>query len=396
MQKKRLFIIIDSLVAAGAEKSLTTFLSVLDYTKFEVDLQLFGYGGEFERYLPREVRLLPPFAYTEFARKNLWRQLATLDFKKISARIRYSLALRNNGKLIQADRARYYWKYISPCLPQAPGHYDAAIAYAQGLPTFYVAEKVQAPVKFAWVNVDYHLKGINKDFQERFYSEMTHIVAVSDSSLNVFKTVYPRLAARMVVIWDMMDARLIEKMAAEPMEKPLDMSVPRLMTVARLNKPQKGYDIALEACRILRDRGVAFKWYAVGRGPYEPAMREFIAKHHLEDCFILLGATPNPYPYIKNCTVYVQTSRHEGYGLSIAEARMLNRPVVTTAFAGCDMQMVPGKNGLVTDLNPTDVAGAVQQLLTDKSLYNRIEAYQRHEKKGNTEEIEKFYRLLNQ
>ncbi len=396
MQKKRLFIIIDSLVAAGAEKSLTTFLSVLDYTRFEVSLQLFGYGGEFERYLPREVRLLPPFGYTEFARKSLWRQLATLDFKKISARIRYSLALRNSGKLIQADRARLYWKYVSPCLPQAPGPYDVAIAYAQGLPTFYVAEKVRAAVKFAWVNVDYHLKGVNRDFQERFYSEMTHIVAVSDSSLQVFKAVYPRLAARMVVIWDMLDARLIERMAAEPMEKPMDTSVPRLVTVARLNKPQKGYDIALEACRILRDRGVAFKWYAVGRGPYEPVMREFIAKHHLEERFILLGATPNPYPYIKNCTVYVQTSRHEGYGLSIAEARILNRPVVTTAYEGCDMQMVPGKNGLVTDLTPAGVADAVQQLLTDKPLYDSIEAYQKHEKKGNTEEIEKFYRLVGE
>ena len=43
---KTILFVIDSLHCAGAEKSLITLLSLIDYSKYEVDLQLFGYGGE--------------------------------------------------------------------------------------------------------------------------------------------------------------------------------------------------------------------------------------------------------------------------------------------------------------------------------------------------------------
>ena len=60
--KTKLLFVIDSLICAGAEKSLVSLLNQLDYDKFEVDLQLFTYGGEFEEFLPKEVNLLPPFS----------------------------------------------------------------------------------------------------------------------------------------------------------------------------------------------------------------------------------------------------------------------------------------------------------------------------------------------
>ena len=109
---------------------------------------------------------------------------------------------------------------------------------------------------------------------------------------------------------------------------------------------------------------------------------------------MLLGTTPNPYPYIKNCTIYVQTSRYEGYGLSIAEARILNRPVVTTNFDAVWAQMVQGENGLVVPQDPVAVADGIERLLNDRQLYDHIVSYQKQEKKGNTEEIGKFYRLI--
>lgn len=390
--KKKLFITIESLVAAGAEKSLITFLSVLDYSRYEVDLQLFRYGGEFERYVPKEVNLLPPFEYTRFLEKGLFAQLLSFDFKKLAARIKYSLAIRR-GTTYHMDKARLYWKYVFPCLPDAPKEYDVAIGYAQGLPTFYVVDKVKAKQKWAWVNVSYRPTGINHTFLERFYGAIDHIVTVSDSAHEVFAEVYPQYAQKMLVLWDMLDAGFIHKMADAEQENRIDKSIPSLLTIARLNKPQKGYDISLEACRILRDRGIKFKWYAIGRGSYKEEMEKFIAENHLEDVFILLGTTPNPYPYIKDATLYVQTSRHEGYGLSIAEARILNTPVVTTEFDAVYNQMVQGKNGLVVPQNPTAVADAIEKLLNDKELYNRIVEYQKQEKKGNSEEIEKFYQL---
>ena len=132
----------------------------------------------------------------------------------------------------------------------------------------------------------------------------------------------------------------------------------------------------------------------MGRGEYREEMMNYIAENHLENYFVLLGVTPNPYPYIKDCTLYVQTSRHEGYGLSIAEARILNKPVVTTEFDAVWAQMVQGENGLVVSQDPVAVADAIERLLNDKHLYEHIVSYQKQEKKGNIEEIEKFYQLV--
>lgn len=391
--KKKVFITIESLVCAGAEKSLITFLSVLDYNRFDVDLQLFSYGGEFEQFIPKEVNLLPPFEYTEFLQKSTVGQIFTGDLKKICARWNYSLAIRK-GVTYHADKARLYYKYVFPCLPETK-EYDIAIGYAQGLPTFYVADKVKAKQKFCWVNVSYKLEGISWDFQRQFYEKMTNIVTVSDSAYDVFTKVYPEFASKMVTIWDMLEANFIQKLSLLNDNTGMDKSVPCLLTVARLNKPQKGYDIALEACKILKERGLKFKWYALGRGDYRPTMEEYITKNNLEDTFILLGTTPNPYPYFRDCTLYVQTSRHEGYGLSIAEGRILNKPVVTTEFDAVLNQMVPGKNGLVVKQDPIAVADAIEKLLTDKELYNSIKCYLENEKKGNPEEIEKFHKLID-
>lgn len=393
--KKKILFVIESLTAAGAEKSLVTFLSVIDKKKFDIDLQLFAYGGEFERYLPAEVNLLPPLEYTQFSRKSILRQFRTFDIEKILARWKYSFSLRFKGRNLEnRDKARFFWRYVSGCIPPSSVKYDIAVAYAQNIPTMYVVDKVSAYNKLAWINVKYVPEGDNYAFYKDYYKRVNHIVLVSDSAYNEFLDVYPDFKEKMTIIKDMLDSSLINKLALEKQEQEFPDNIPCLLTVARLERDQKGYDITLEACRILKERNIRFRWYAIGRGGYRAEMEAYIAKYQLEDYFVLLGTTPNPYPYIKNCTIYVQTSRYEGYGLSIAEARILNRPVVTTNFDAVWAQMVQGENGLVVPQDPVAVADAIERLLNDKKLYEHIVSYQKHEKKGNTEEIEKFYQLI--
>ena len=219
--------------------------------------------------------------------------------------------------------------------------------------------------------------------------------SVSESSRDEFIQVYPQFSDNIKVIHDIIDPRTIIKMAEEDSSICLRTDVPSLLTMARLNRPQKGYDISLEAARLLKERGVNYCWYALGEGPYRMEMEQFICENHLEDTFVLLGTMANPYPVLKQCRLYVQTSRHEGFGLSIAEARILNKPVVTTEFDAVYEQMVPGKNGLVVPQDPVAVADAIERLLNDKILYENIVKYQCQEKKGNIEEIKKFYNQLS-
>lgn len=396
--KKRILFVIDSLICAGAEKSLITLLSLIDYSKYDVDLQLFKYGGEFERYLNKNVNLLPPFQYTTFIEKSLSKQLFSLihikNIKMFLMRILYSTLLRVNHQLNNAMIARIYWKTIGNCIEKSPISYDYAIAYAQGVPTFYVIDKVHAKKKLGWVNAIYKLNGKEKEFQLNYYCKLYKIITVSDSVLNVFSEVFPTLKKNMTTIWDITDYNFILYMSQEGISYTDNYIGKRILTVGRLNKYHKGYDIALKVCKILKEKGLDFRWYAIGKGPYREEMERYIKENGLEKHFILLGTTPNPYPFFKDAYLYVQTSRHEGFGLTIAEARLLNIPVVTTEFDAVYNQMIQGKNGIVTKQDPQMVAEAIEKLLTDSNLYQSIKRFLEKEKKGNTEEINKFYQLV--
>ena len=140
MTKKRLLFVIDSLNVGGAEKSLVTLLNLLDYSRYEVDLQLFAYGGGFERFLPKEVNVLPPLDYDSFLKKPFLKQVS--HPRMFWARLKYSFMARKTD-LNHSDRARMYWETIGKCINMADQQYDVAIGYGQNAPTFYVIDKMK-------------------------------------------------------------------------------------------------------------------------------------------------------------------------------------------------------------------------------------------------------------
>ena len=396
--RKSILFVIDSLHCAGAEKSLTTLLSLLDYSKYDVDLQLFGYGGDLEKVLPKEVNLLEPLIYTNFTempvKNSLIYSIKNMNVDMFISRIKYSMKIRKND-YSNAQKARVYWQSCSKCIYNSNKKYDITIAYAQGVPTFYVAEKVNAAKKFAWVNVSYKLGEKDRIFQEKYYDKYNKIVAVSDSAKEIFLQTFPKYKNNIEIIYDINSYKIINKMAQNGSSYDDGYNGIRILTIGRLAN-QKGYDYALKACKILNEKNIDFKWYVLGKGPLRNEIEEYIKKNNLEDRFILLGVKPNPYPYIKDCDIYVQTSRFEGFGLAIAEARMLNKPVVTTRFDAVYNQMVHGKNGLVVDMNGKAISDGIIELMNNKDLKNNIINYLEHEKKGNEEELEKFYKLIEE
>ncbi|WP_404405971.1 glycosyltransferase [Jeotgalibacillus malaysiensis] len=394
--KKKLLFTIDSLACAGAEKSLVTLLGLLDYTKYEVDLMLFSHGNELEELVPDEVKVLPPLDYSTHASRPLKESLKSIRSKKavklVQARINYSLKLRYQ-KAGNIKKARLYWQSVRNVIDVLPDEYDVAIAYAQGVPTFYTAEKVKAKKKLAWVNVSYVLRDKEHSFQKKYYSTFDKIVAVSESAKTIFMKNYPEFEEKMTLIYDINNPDFINKMADQGYSFQDQFDGIRLLTIGRLAS-QKGYDLALKTCRILKDRGLHFRWYALGKGPLEEEIKEQIKSYGLEEHFKLLGVYSNPYPFIKASNLYVQTSRFEGFGLAIAEARMLNVPVVTTEFDAVYDQMIQGKNGIVVDMNEYSIAEGILKMLNNQDMYNNIKQYLIQEKKGNKEEISKFYQLI--
>ncbi|SFD66996.1 Glycosyltransferase involved in cell wall bisynthesis [Lentibacillus persicus] len=395
--KKSILFVIDSLDVAGAEKSLVTLLNLMDYSKYDVDLQLFAHGNLLEKLVPEEVNILEPLKYTAFSKLGLpsavAHSFAQLQLHMLSSRLRYSFRIRRN-QCSNPQKARIYWESAANVIEQNNKAYDIAISYAQGVPTFYVAAKVNAKRKIAWVNVSYRLDEYEQTFQKHYYNHYDKIIAVSDSAKEVLAETFPAYKDKLAIQYDINNPNFISEMAelGEGYEDSFDGI--RILTIGRLAR-QKGYDIALDACKRLKDEGVHFKWYVLGKGPLQAEIEQSIKAKGLTEHFILLGVKANPYPLIKNATVYVQTSRFEGYGIAIAEARMLNTPVVTAKFDAVYNQMVDGKNGLVVERNALDVSEGIKRIVQNEELRHSIIDYLTHEKKGNVEEMNGFYELIN-
>lgn len=376
----------------GAEKSLLSLLSLIDYQKYDVTLLMFQRGGMFEPLLPPAVRIHDALDYVSFCAQPVGKQLLSFDLRRLTARLQTSIFLRRNARRGRPlHDAQAYWKYASAAYDSLPEHYDTVIAWGQGTPTHFAAEKVSGKRKLAWVNADYENVGYDKEFDRAVYAVYEKMVCVSGHLCLMLQKAFPEFAEKMTTILDINDPEMIMNLSCQPCALP-DRNGLTLTTVGRL-VPQKGYDIAAKAADLLKQRGVKFHWYIVGGGNRTPIEAD-IKRYGISDCFTLLGAKENPYPYMKAANIYVQTSRYEGYCLTLAEARMLNIPCVTTNFDVVYAQMIHGENGLVVDMTPEAVADGIIRLATDAELYQHIKHYQEHEKKGNVEELEKFYELI--
>ena len=397
-QKKiKLLFVIESLVLAGSEKSLIALLSNLDPELYEIDLQLFKYGDQLEKAVPSYVRLLPELDYHQFTAQPLGKNFKDLFFssRKLSflrVKLMYSFLLRLKSRT-HHEIAKLYWKISRNIYDKSDLNYDVAVAYAQGLPTFYVIDKVAAKAKIAWVNANVDFEGSNKVFQEKYYSKLDAIVAVSEGTKDHQTAIFPHLSNKYIVIDDIIDYNRMVSLSQVYQPKMVKDTF-NILTVSRLVDGMKGMDIMMEVCRLLHDKGVRFHWYLLGEGPFRPEMEQYFKDRNLTQYISFIGTTDNPYPYYLQADLYVQTSRNESYGMSIAEARLLNLPVVTTDFATVAKQMINGKNGLVTEMTPDAVADGIIKMITDNVLYQDIRNYLTAAEKVNLTSVDKFNALI--
>ncbi|WP_394700716.1 glycosyltransferase [uncultured Trichococcus sp.] len=80
----------------------------------------------------------------------------------------------------------------------------------------------------------------------------------------------------------------------------------------------------------------------------------------------------NPYPYLKECDIYVQPSRTEGYCITLSEAKTFSRPIVTTNFAGAFEQIENERTGLITEVDPIKLYESIKKLIEDGKLRNNF------------------------
>jgi glycosyltransferase involved in cell wall biosynthesis len=391
--KKKVLFVIDSLNSGGAEKSLVSLLTLFNFIKYDVDLLMFSQNGLFRSLLPKEVNILSVPNIITTQHDQIKHLLKNKKFKELYIRVGTSFSLRNPFQNKQLHGAQITWQWLSKGFDKIDVKYDVAIAYSQGTPTYFVAEKVKANKKFCWVNTDYKLALYNKQFDKKYYEKFDNVITVSDYIKKVFIEEMPIVKEKTSVIYDIVSPSLIKSMSIQSGGFKDTFKGLRILTIGRL-VDVKGYDLAIEACYKLKQEGFKFKWYAIGEGKLKNKLENMIRKYSLEEFFILLGTQENPYTFIKESDVYVQPSRYEGFGLAIAEARILQKPIIATNFPVVHNQLKNRETGLIVNMNGSAIYEGIKEILTDYKLKIQICLNLQNEKVGTEREIEKLYALI--
>lgn len=381
----------------GVERSLISLLNNFDYKQHHVDLLIYSHTGDFMPLLPSEPNLLPENPQYKTFRQGIKEIFLNKYFGIGFVRLYANLAAKAYGKKHQFKESGIYqmqliWDKCLPFLNPVKKDYDVAISYLW--PHYFVANKVKAKTKIAWIHTDYSTMETDVKMDLKVWSQYDYIISISEHVKKSFLSQYPTLENKIVMIENILSPTFIRMMANEPLQMPYSSDHFNLLSVGRLCYP-KGYDNAVKALRILHDRGyTTMKWYVVGYGGDEPMLRELIAKNKLEDSFILLGKQLNPYPYIKACDLYVQPSRYEGKAVTVTEAQVLHKPVLITNYETAHSQLTNGFDGYITEKSIEGIANGVEKLYLDKTLRESLVEGCKQTNYGNADELDKLYALF--
>ena len=92
----------------------------------------------------------------------------------------------------------------------------------------------------------------------------------------------------------------------------------------------------------------------------------------LGNVFYLLGNKKNPYVYMNQCDLYVQPSKYEAYCTTTNEARILNKPIITTDVGGMRDQFIDKETALIVNGEVDDIYKAVKSLIEDDKYRQKL------------------------
>ncbi len=393
--KKKLLFVIPSLNAGGGEKSLINLLNQLDYKQYKVDLLLFRRTGEFLQSLPQDVTILDLsnhyYSFAQSLLPSMMKFISKGNLKFAYSRLLFTLT---NRFVVNASLAEQYsWKYKTVVLPALETEYDVAIGYLEKSSIYFVVDKVKAKRKIGWIHTNYSNAGMDPKFDRAYFEKLDQLVTVSEECKASLLTHFNDLGSKIRIIENILSPNMLKTLSEVEIDTLYQKKAIKIVTLARLSH-EKGIDLAIEACKELRDQGYLINWLVLGEGTIRQSLKKQIKAYDLEKNFRLLGVRTNPYPYIKHADLYVQPSRYEGKSMAIEEAKILNKPIVITDFETAKDTLINEQTGLIVEKNGSSIANGIIRILVDSNLRNRMIHQLSQEKLGTEDEVQKVYAIL--
>jgi len=360
----------------GTEKSLLSLLSILDQSKFDVRLLLLEDGGLLRDQIPSWIKvdiyddfsnykaIIYDHPISTFKKQILsfhlisaWFTLMRYIIIKLTGNwfYNYSFVLKNKSSLYEVD---YAIAYAGP---------DNFISY-------FIANHIKARRKIQWIHFDVSKVLSDSKFGNKFYPLFDKIICVSDNAKIEFIKMFPTISNKTEVLENIVSQEELFKKSKVGLTFNDNYNGIRIVTLGRLSK-EKGQHMIPEVVKKLKTDGFVFRWYLIGDGNLREELENEIKNNHIERELILLGSQINPYAFLRDSDIYVQTSLHEGYCITLKEAKIFNLPVVTTNFLSASNLIKDEEDGLIVEISINGLYIGVKRLLEDNQLKSKLSCY---------------------
>lgn len=342
-----------SMEMGGVEKVVLSILHNLDPEKFDITVCLNLNQGELRNEFPAHVKKV---YFTEgkedFSKNPLIHKLQLVRRRLMLARI-----LKNHKV---SDRILGNKKF------------DIEIAPTYSAFSSVINSSNKASKKIGWFHSEINvlsLQPLVADILKNF-PEFDHMIYCSQKIKDLMHHHYPDLKypQESVVInaipIDEIKQKAEEKIEALP-EGPVFVSVGRLHS-------RKGYHKLIDAHKRLIDEGFHHSIVVVGSGEEMKNLTDQISKHSVQETFILLGNRMNPYPYVKNADYFILPSESEAWPLVIAEALILQKPIIATNTGDVGVMIKDQETGYLINYETDEMYSAMKKFLTDPELLSKI------------------------
>ena len=359
--KKKILFVNYNMIVGGSTTSLLSLLSGIDKNSYDVSLQLYKNEGPLLPLIPDEVRLLPEAALFNGKYGTIRKYIRFIFSGFLMRALRANRRIGKNGfsEQIMSDFQ------VQRLSRRENGKYDFAVGFLEGWADRYVSLRTHAGRKYGWLHAEFDRIAPIPELEHPWMDKMTKIVNVSEKCNDDFKRAFPDMAAKAICCENIMDSGIVRRRAAEDLSADpeytmlLESKLFKIITVCRLDIAHKGLDRAAQCAARLKKDGYRFLWIIVGDGAGRAELERLTRENDIADCFRLIGARANPYPFVRLCDIFCMPSRWEGKPISVTESMMLAVPPVVTEYRSAKEQISDGIDGLIAKNDDTAITEQV-------------------------------------
>ena len=354
---KRILFSAYSLNVGGIETALITLLKNLS-NKYDITLVLERKQGVFLNQLPKNINVIT--YEPSKMKKVLFRKMSNF-FKQLKFKLKYK------------------------------NKFDFSACFATyNFPSSFVARTASKNCAL-WVHNDYlnfydnDIIQYRKFFKDIKIFDYKKIIFVSNMDKRVFVAQFPECSKKAIVCNNLIDYEDIIKKSNEEVDFDKNENITTFINIGRHDEKQKRLSRIIEATKELNKEGYKFRVVFVGKGTSTKKYQEMSRNiKNIE----FLGPKQNPYPYLKNSDALLMSSEFEGYPVVFVEAKVLDKPIITTDVSDSKSD-IANKYGIVVDKTEKGVYEGMKQFLKNGFNTEKFDV-----EKFNNQILEKLDKII--